>query len=98
LFNGSTLGIKENKENGSTVNLYPNPATNSVNLLYNLTNAAKVNVRIFNLIGQELSTFEKELPAGINSLNINLENYKQGVYFVKSTIQGKLVTKKLVVE
>lgn len=98
LFNGSVLGIKENFENGSTVNLYPNPATNSVNLLYNLTNAAKVNVKIYNVVGQELSTFEKELPAGNNSLNINLENYKQGIYFVKSTVQGKLVTKKLVVE
>ncbi len=92
------VGIKESKENGSIVNLYPNPATNSVNLLFNLSNAEKVNVRIYNVVGQELSNFEKELPAGNNSLNINLENYKQGIYFVKSTIQGKLVTKKLVIE
>ncbi|MCE9539865.1 MAG: T9SS type A sorting domain-containing protein, partial [Bacteroidetes bacterium] len=92
------VGIKESKENGSTVNLYPNPATNSVNLLFNLSNAEKVNVRIYNVVGQELSNFEKELQEVNYSLNIKLENYKQGVYFVKSTIKGKLVTKKLVVE
>ncbi|MES2139982.1 MAG: T9SS type A sorting domain-containing protein [Bacteroidota bacterium] len=92
------VGIKENKENGSSVNLYPNPATNSVNLLFNLSNAEKINVRIYNVVGQELSNFEKELPAGNNSLNINLENYKQGVYFVKSTIKNQVITKKLIVE
>ena len=94
----SNVGIKENKGNVNNVDLYPNPATNSVNLLFNLGNAAKVNVKIFNVVGQELKNFENELPYGSNSLTINLANYKPGVYFVKSTIQGKVITKKLVIE
>jgi len=96
--NLNNVGIKENKESMSNVNLFPNPATNSVNLLFDLSNAEKVNVKIYNLVGQELNTFEKELPSGSNSLTINLANYKPGVYFVKSTIKGNIVTKKLVVE
>ena len=92
------VGIKENKQNESSVYLYPNPATNSVNLLFNVSNTEIVQVRICNVVGQELSNFEKELPAGNNSLNINLAHYKPGIYFVKSTVQGKVVTKKLVVE
>lgn len=92
------VGIKENKGNSSTFDLYPNPATNSVNLLFNLSNAEKVNVRIYNVVGQELNSFEKELPYGNNSLNVNLANYKPGVYFVKSTVQGKVITKKLILE
>ncbi len=94
----SNVGIKENKGNSTNVVLYPNPATNSVNLLFNLGNAAKVNVKIFNVVGQELKNFENELPYGSNSLTINLANYKPGIYFVKSTIQGKEITKKLVIE
>ncbi len=100
VFDGSNsnVGIKENKENLNYVSLYPNPAANSVNILINLSVSAKVDVKIFSMIGQEISNFEKELPSGSNSLNINLANYKAGIYFVKSTIQGKIVTNKLVIE
>lgn len=92
------VGIKENQEIVSNVNLFPNPATNTVNLVLNLNNAAKVNVKIYNVVGQEISNFEKELLSGSNTLTVNLANYKQGVYFVQSIINGTIVTKKLVVE
>lgn len=94
----SNVGIKENKENVNNVVLYPNPASNSVNLVFNLGIAAKVQVKILSVVGQELSNFENELPYGSNSLTINLANYKPGIYFVESTIQGKMITKKLVIE
>jgi hypothetical protein len=93
----TSTGVKENKAMNS-VSLYPNPATSSVNLVFNLTNAEKVNVKIYNVVGQELNVFEKELPSGSNSLTINLTNYKPGVYFIKSTTSGKEITKKLVIE
>jgi hypothetical protein len=94
----STLGVKENNDILNNVNLYPNPATNAVNLIFNLSKFDKVNVTISSIVGQELSNFEQELSSGSNSLTINLANYKPGVYLVKSTVQGKTVTKKLVVE
>ncbi len=97
-FNGNTLGIKEHTENLSDVNLYPNPATNTVNLQFSLINAEKVNVKIFNVVGQEISNFDKEFNSGSNALNISLANYKSGIYFVKSTIHERSVTKKLVIE
>ncbi len=97
-FDLSSVGIKESKDIATSVNLYPNPATNSVNLLFNLNNSEKVNVKIYNVVGQELNTFEENLPRGNNSLNININNYRPGIYFVKTMIKNKVVTQKLVVE
>ncbi len=94
----NNVGINENIENLSDVNLFPNPATNSFNVVFNLGRPEKVNVKIYNMVGQEISSFEKELPYGNSSLNVNLANYKAGVYFVKSAVKGNIITKKLVVE
>ncbi|MES2593301.1 MAG: T9SS type A sorting domain-containing protein [Bacteroidota bacterium] len=97
-FDLASVGIKELNENVNGLSIYPNPASQLVNLQFNLIAAEKVNVKIYNIVGQELNMFEKELSSGNNSLNINITNYKPGVYFVKSTIKNKVITKKLIVE
>lgn len=97
-FNLASLGIKEVKDLAKNVQIFPNPATSSVNLLLNLDKAAKITVKITNMMGQELNIFEENLTAGDNTLTINLNNYKSGVYFVKTTVQNRVITKKLIVE
>jgi hypothetical protein len=93
-----TVGIKENKAALSSVNVYPNPASGSVNVMFNLDKAEKATVTVTNMVGQEISTFEENLNAGTSTLNINLNSYKSGIYFIKTTVGGKVATKKLVVE
>ncbi len=94
----ATAGVKENKGTASNVSLYPNPASGLANVIFNLSSAGKVTVKIYNVVGQEVNTFEKELPSGTNTLAVNLADYKPGIYFVKSTIQGKDITKKLIIQ
>ncbi|WP_127844940.1 choice-of-anchor B family protein [Psychroflexus aestuariivivens] len=62
--------------------MYPNPATNVVEFEHknNLLNS----IEIFNLIGQKVKSFQFE---GENSVQINIENLKSGMYLVK--INGK---------
>ncbi|MFY9310420.1 MAG: T9SS type A sorting domain-containing protein [Bacteroidia bacterium] len=97
-FDLESVGIKEVKDVAKNVQLYPNPAASSVNLLLSLNKAEKVTVKITNMMGQELNAFEENMAAGDNKLNINISNYKPGVYFVKTTVHNKVVTKKLIVE
>lgn len=97
-FDLATLGIKENKESITNLSIYPNPASNLVNMAFTLNQPEKVNIKIFNAIGQELSSRNENFVTGNNNVSINLNNYKPGLYFVKSTYKNKVITKKLVVE
>ncbi len=95
----SAIGIKENTEAVSNVSLYPNPATTTATLSFTVAHPAKVDIAIYNAIGQNIATFSNQLTvAGTHTLNINTANYKQGIYFVNSTINGKKFSQKLVIE
>lgn len=56
--------------------LYPNPAMESVNLS---GVPADANITIFNMSGSVVSN----MKANDNVLNINVANYKSGIYFIR---------------
>ena len=74
------------------VNIYPNPARDFVRV--STVNGQQSTVKIYNTIGMLVDEFE------INSdeIEINVSDYKSGVYFVKvSTINGSVI-KKFIIE
>lgn len=64
------------EENGTSINLFPNPANESVTL----KGESLGMVRVFNVMGQKVEEFE----ANGNELRINTTGYENGVYFVKA--------------
>ena len=62
----------------SEVNLYPNPATSELNLVYDAGADVK-NIVVYNIIGKVMTVYK---VTG-NSANLNLENLSSGIYFVR---------------
>ena len=91
-------GVNDKSETVVSMNLFPNPATNSVTLKFNTNKVSKANIKIYNVMGQEVSSFENQSITNGSMLSINLDNYKAGIYFVKSIIDGKTYSQKLIVE
>jgi hypothetical protein len=92
-------GVHENSGIVTDMNIYPNPSENtSVNLILNSNKAAKTVVKIYNVVGQEVAHFDNNLSIGINTFNINVSNYKAGVYFVSAIADGKNFTQKLIIK
>jgi hypothetical protein len=58
--------------------LYPNPATNELNVVY-AANADIKNIAVYNIIGKALIVYK----VSGNSANLNLENIPSGIYFVR---------------
>jgi hypothetical protein len=93
------VGINEQNQAAANIKLYPNPATTNVTLSFTVTHSAKAEIIIYNSLGQKTAEFSNDLNvAGTHNLNINTANYKPGIYFVNSTIDGKVSSQKLVVE
>lgn len=58
--------------------LYPNPATSSVNVVYDAAADIKT-LAIYSIIGKQVSVYRS---TG-NSANLNIENLPDGIYFVR---------------
>ena len=88
------LGITSHNSGGnSPVILYPNPVSNESVIKYSLSEANKVQIKIFDMLGNEISTIVNEhQEAGIHTIPINSEalSLSDGVYYCRIAI-GKTV-------
>ncbi len=82
-------GIAENSDKG--IKLYPNPATEMVNLI---SNNQISSIQIFNYIGQLV--IEKNVNG--NSYQINTSAFESGIYSIKLETEGGTVVKKLIIK
>jgi len=72
-------------ENGNfgSANVFPNPASTSCSLSFNLTKKSTIKIEIQNLLGQKISeVFSGDLKNGENSININTNELSNGNYLI----------------
>ena len=79
-------------------NIYPNPASTVAILNYSIKDPSKeVKVILHDLLGT--MTVDYPLNPYENSLKIDIENFKEGVYFYTLSADGETkVTKKLIIK
>ncbi len=76
---------------------YPNPFNPSTRISYTLEQAGKVNLSVFNTIGQKVYTAVDEVRnAGSYSTTIDLRSLSSGVYFYTLTSGAFTETRKMV--
>ncbi len=63
---------------------YPNPFNPSTVIKYNLPETGLVNIKIYDILGNEISTLlNDEKNAGSHTVEFNASNFASGVYFYK---------------
>lgn len=86
-------GVEEQVAQDVVYEIYPNPASEVVYVKSAM--AANATITFTNLAGQTVTSFNKSLELGENSININLES---GVYFMTVNANGFNKTTKVVVK
>jgi|GEM_PF-1916844 len=66
----------------SLQNIYPNPANDWVELAYHAPGAMQVNVRVHNLLGQEVINVQKSANGGFNTQRLDLSALEGGIYTI----------------
>ena len=80
-------GVPSVGKSGEDVLLYPNPANNEINLVYDATADVKT-IAVYNIIGKVMAVYRVQG----NSANLNLENVPAGIYFARLVnSQGEVV-------
>jgi beta-glucanase (GH16 family) len=83
------LNTDTNLDLEDTVSVYPNPATNIINLS---ASVALSSVEVYDVSGKLLLTKEKDLT------HIDVKEYASGVYFLVINVNNQQVVKKVIVK
>lgn len=88
-------GIKNiTKDNlNSNLFLFPNPASDLINLEYLLQTNDNLNISVFNTIGQVIYSTNSKAKAGTNKMTLDISNLSTGIYIVQ--LQGNTVSKSI---
>ncbi len=77
---------------------YPNPFNPVTTIEYSLKTAGRVNVAIFNILGQKVQTLvDEHKPAGEYSIKFDGARLSSGVYLYKIQAGDFVDTKKMVI-
>lgn len=94
-----TVNVTE-KNNDKSITIFPNPTNqNYTTLSVDLENNAIVSITLFNNLSQHVKEiFKGELPQGKNQLKVKTSNLSKGLYFVNISVDGEVITKKLIIQ
>lgn len=81
----------------SSVNVFPNPASTQLNLDVNLATSEKVNVAIYNVMGEQVFVQTQEMTSGNNTVVVSTDKLASGIYNVLVTSNSGSYTTKVTV-
>ncbi len=91
-----TTGINNFENNKPEISIYPNPATDVLNIESNMS-LAKSKIVITDLLGKEIENINYKLMT-LNSLQINTSNLSKGIYLVNIINENNIAsTHKIVI-
>ncbi len=80
--------------------IYPNPVKGNTVIEYNLKEAGKITLDVYNVIGVKVKSFVNANQQAGNYkyiFNTQNNNFNSGIYFITLSITGKATTKRMVV-
>ena len=89
------LGIK-NYSSMNDLNVYPNPTLSETEVLYSTTTPLPVNMKLVDLLGNEILSQRAQSFAGVNKFKIDVSYLPAGVYYITLNAGNNLLTKKLI--
>ncbi|PHR72929.1 MAG: hypothetical protein COA67_04285 [Lutibacter sp.] len=92
IIEGQALSV--NEYDLTSVQLFPNPVADKLNIRLNNSSTTNFKVELYNLLGKKVLSEDKE---GLNA-RIDLSNYATGIYVLKCIAADKVITKKVIVE
>jgi signal peptidase I len=97
--NGNNMTGINNISQNNSVSVYPNPATDFVTVSLSNNDYTDVNVKVFNVFGQEVQNYSTVISTMENqSFELNTSGYNRGMYYLQVNYNGGFIVKKLLVE
>lgn len=94
------LGVNENISINpmNATRVYPNPATDVLNIEVNASQASEMSISVFNIMGQNVMNQNVNITTGMNTRSISTSELNSGIYFVTVRANGFENTMKFIVK
>lgn len=93
------VGVDE-LANNINFNMYPNPTEGNTTISFNLSENKETAIEVYDVVGKKIANvFNGNLNAGEHQYSIaDKTKLSSGIYFMKLTVGGESITKKLIVK
>jgi hypothetical protein len=93
----SVLDIAQPQPDG-IIAVYPNPTNNELNIVYQSKLANKVNLHVFNTLGQHMLSEGYNMHSGMNTITIKVTDFAKGMYILdmQNTTSGEKFQSKFI--
>ena len=81
----NTVGIPEIPKESGVFLIYPNPTNGKFAVSFLSTENLEMTIRIYNLLQQPVLTKTVSQIVGNNVINLDISNYRQGIYILEFT-------------
>jgi hypothetical protein len=100
LIRPETLSVNEQEAVNpmTTTRVYPNPATDVLNIEVNASQASEMSINVYNIMGQNVMSKNVNITTGMNTRSISTSELNSGIYFVTVKANGFENTMKFVVK
>jgi len=88
--------VRSNCSGRSEISLYPNPSSGNSALNISLERSANITVQVVDAKGSMVWQKQVLLPAGSNTLPLNMTGYPDGVYTINVNYNGERKSLKLI--
>lgn len=91
--------VEEIEKFGFGVDVYPNPASSTLNLILQTQSTANGYYELYDIIGKKMKQYSFEnLNSGNHQIEINTGDLNKGLYFLNVTMNGNTISKKIMIE
>jgi PKD repeat protein len=90
-------GIEDGSDAGE-IRIFPNPASNTVFLSYKTNGSQNCEAEFLNIVGTRMKIVQLPFDAGHETLAVDVHEFEQGIYFIRMTIEGNTVTRKIIID
>jgi hypothetical protein len=74
------LSVQENTLQANAVKLYPNPTNGNATIEFTILENSIVSFEVYNVLGQKVYVFQRELSSGSQTLTADLSSQPAGIY------------------
>ena len=92
-FSSFTSGMDQQTRDDIIRNIYPNPATDKVNIELNIPSSENVTISLINNLGQQIQVSNMGNISGAQNISLNTSKLPKGIYFVSVIIGNKKYSK-----
>lgn len=86
------------EHSGNEFKIYPNPANDKFQVLFDAGNNRNATLEVYNMIGSKVYQKSFVISPGQNNEIVNISEIKAGMYFIKLQLNDQAYTKRLIIE